>query len=100
MAARVGQYGRAIASGIEVMVLLFETWGGFSPDVIELVRRAAESRGNKLKGSEYDDTTWSARTWTSYTMQRLSCELARACAFELATAMALPRARDARTRGA
>ena len=77
-------------------MLLFETWGGFSPDVVELVRRAAETRGNKLKGSEYDDTSWSARTWTSYCMQRLSCTLARACAFELATAMSLPRARDAR----
>ena len=58
--------------------------------------RAASDRGNKLKGSEYDDTTWSARSWTSYTMQRLSCTLARAVAMEIATAMRLTRVRDSR----
>ena len=78
------------------MVLLFETWGGFSPHVLELLRRAAETRGNRLRGSEYDATTWSARSWTAYAAQRLSCTLARACAMEIATAMSLPRARDAR----
>ena len=67
-----------------------------SPAVLELVRRAAEMRGNKLRGAEYDNTTWSARTWTSYTMQRISCVLHRAVAWEIATAFALPRARDAR----
>ena len=50
----------------------------------------------ELRGSEYDDTTWSARSWTSYTAQRISCVLARAVAWELATAMQLTRVRDAR----
>ena len=77
-------------------VLLFETFGGMGPDVVELVRRAAVDRGNKLRGSEYDDTTWAARSWTSFTMQRLSVKLMRAVAWELATAMELTRARDAR----
>ena len=53
-------------------------------------------RGNKLRGSEYDDTTWAARTWLSYATQRLACTLARAVAWELAQAMELTRVRDAR----
>ena len=91
-----GQYRRPIGLGIEVLVLLFSTFGGMSPDVLEIVRRAAEERGNKLRGDEYDETSWSARSWTSYTMQRVSCVLMRAVAWELATAMQLTRARDGR----
>ena len=49
----------------------------------------AEERGNKLRGSEYDDTTLSARSRTSYCMQLLSCALVQAVAWELATAMEL-----------
>ena len=51
-------------------------------ELSELLRQAAEERGNRLRGSEYDDTTWSARSWTSYTAQRISCVLARAVAWE------------------
>ena len=58
--------------------------------------RWAYHSGNKLRGGEYDDTSWSARTWMGYTAQRVSCALARAVAWELATAMSLTRLRDAR----
>ena len=47
-------------------------------------------------GAEYDATSWSARTWMGYAAQRVSCELARAVAWELAAAMGLSRARDGR----
>jgi len=94
--AEPGAYARARASGIEVEPLLFETFGGFGPGVVELLRRAAEARGNKLRGSEYDATTWSARTWLGFTAQRISCALVRAVAWELAAAMRLTRVRDAR----
>ena len=33
-----------------------------SPGVVKLVREAAEDRGNRLHGAEFDATTWSART--------------------------------------
>jgi hypothetical protein len=89
-----GAYDRAQRNGVEVLVLLFETFGGFSPAVLKLLQRAADSRGDKLRGSEYDETTWSARSWTVYTVQRLSCILARAVAWEIATAMGLPRSVD------
>jgi hypothetical protein len=61
-----------------------------------IFREAAEARGNKLRGSEYEATTWSARTWMGYAAQRVSCALARAVAWELATAMELTRVRDSR----
>ena len=61
-----------------------------------MIRRAAVDRGNKLHGSEYDATTWSARSWTSYAMQRISCTLMVAVAWEMASAMELTRVRDAR----
>ena len=63
--------------------------------MVELLRRAALDRGNKLRGSEYDATTWAARTWLSYVTHRLACALARAVAWELASAMELTRVRDA-----
>ena len=96
VAAVPGAYARAEANGAEVVCLLFETFGGFGPGVRDLLHRAAEERGNRLRGSEYDATTWSARTWLSYTTQRMSCALVRAVAWELASAMELTRVRDAR----
>ena len=37
-----------------------------------------EERRNKLNHSEYDLTTWAARTWTSYMCQKVSVALHRA----------------------
>ena len=71
---------RAIGNGAEMMVL-FETLGGWSPDVTKMLRRAVDERGNKLRGSEYDATTWSARSWSAYFVQRVSCALMRAVAW-------------------
>ena len=61
-----------------------------------LLHWAAEERGNKLRGAEYDATTWSARTWLGFTTQRLACTLALATAWELASALEVTRVRDAR----
>ena len=89
-------YDRARRNGSTVAPLLFETFGGWGPGAVALLRWATETRGNKLRGSEYDDTSWSARTWMGFTAQRISCALARAVAWELATAMSLTRVRDSR----
>ena len=85
-----GDYARARANGCDVRTLLFETFGGFGAGVVELLREAAEARGNKLRGSEYDATTWPARTWTSFAVQRVM----RQVAWELASAMELTTVRD------
>ena len=65
------------------------------PFALVLGSRLAQG-GNKLRGAEYDATTWSARTWMGYAAQRISCTLVRAVAWELATAMELTRVRDSR----
>ena len=88
VAAKAGAYDRAKANGVKVDELLFETFGGFGPGAVRLLKLAAETRGNKLRGSEYDATTWAARTWLSYVTHRLACALARAVAWELAAAIA------------
>ena len=96
MAPVPAPYDRARREGAEVVPLLFETFLGWGPGAVALLRAAVEARGNKLRGSEYDATTWSARTWMGFTAQRVSCALARAVAWELASAMELTRVRDAR----
>ena len=38
------------------------------------------TRGNKLRKSEYDEATWSTRTWTTFAAQRIACTLTLAVA--------------------
>ena len=76
-----------------------KVWGGFSAAVVELLRKAAETRGNKLRQSEHDEASWSTRTWTTFAAQWIACALTRAVATEVAHALSLPTARDPRVRG-
>ena len=89
-----GQYTRAIENGCTVYTLLFETLGGFSPDVCQLLRELAEVRDNRLSKAEYDDTTWAARTWTTWAAQQLSVAVQLAAAEEMAHALGIATARD------
>ena len=52
--------------------LLVEPSGACGPRLAELLVEAAEARSNKLTSSEYDETTWSARTWLTFVRQRIS----------------------------
>ena len=61
-----GDYARAQAEGVECVPLLVETFGGLSPALTSVLREAADWRSNKLTSSEYDETTWSARTWLTF----------------------------------
>ena len=63
--------------------------GGFSPDVCQLLKELAEERDNRLSKAEYDDTTWAARTWTSWAAQQLSVAVQLAAAEEIAHALGL-----------
>ena len=40
-------------------------------------------RANRLSHDEYDETTWSARTWTTFVAQRISVAVHRATALEI-----------------
>ena len=75
--------------GCEIALLLFETFGGFGPGMVELLGHA--ERENKLFASEYEETTWSARTWTTFAAQKLSVALHYAAATEISAALSVPR---------
>ena len=96
MSAKKGQYARPVAAGMEVMVLLMSTFGGMGPELVQLIKMAAFDRQNRLRGWEFDATSWAARTWTSFTVQKLSCALMRAVAWELTTELGMSRVRDTR----
>ena len=51
---------------------LVETFGGLGERLVCDLQEAGEYRSNKLTAAEYDETTWSARTWLSFVYQRLS----------------------------
>ena len=72
-----GDYAHAVAKGVQVEPLLFETFGGFSPDVVRLLHAAAATVDNRLSASQYDVATWSTRSWMSLSTQRLSVALHR-----------------------
>ena len=72
------------------------TFGGFGPELLELLRGAAEFKSNKLSAAEYDETTWSARTWLTFAMQRVSVAVHKAVAREVSDALGLSAAVDPR----
>ena len=76
--------------------MLIETFGGLSPAVCELLMQIVDERQNRLRHDEYDQTTWAARTWRSFAVQRLSVAVHMAAATEVVRALALPTAYDAR----
>ena len=96
VAAVEGAYARAVANGVEVQPLLFEVWGGWAPQFVELMRRTAAERSNKLLRHEYDQATWATRSWHSWAAQRIACALTRAVAGAVAGELALSMARDPR----
>ena len=93
---KAGDYARAQASGVRCVPLLVETFGGLSPPLVDALRAAAEWRKNKLTASEYDETTWSARTWMAFATQRLSVASQLSMAQEAAEALGLSVAADPR----
>ena len=67
----------------------------FRDGFLGLLREAAEFKGNKLLAAEYDgETTWSARTWMTFAMQRISVPIHKAVAKELSEALGFSAAVD------
>ena len=89
-------YHRALEKGVDVRPLLFETYGGWSPEVVELFTELANERSNKLDKHEYDQATWATRTWLSWVVQKVSVALHHAAALEVAHALGLSAAVDER----
>ena len=51
----------------------------------------AKERDNKLTPAEYEETTWSARSWTTFAAQKISVALHYAAAFEISMALRVPK---------
>ena len=63
------KYADALAKGHQVCAAVFETWGGFSPAVVDLLNDwAAAARGKTPEGQE---PPWSARNFVPYWSQIL-----------------------------
>ena len=96
VARREGDYARARAAGVAVEVLLVETFGGLGDGLMNVLEEAQRVREDMLSASEYDETTWSARTWMVFVQQRISVATQRAVSHEIATALGLGLATDPR----
>ena len=95
-----GDYAHARANGLRAIPLLFEVFGGWSPEVEAVFGDAVFARSNKLTAHEYEETTWSARTWLSFVHQQVSVALHRAVAWEIGSALGAPSRAGADPRGA
>ena len=85
VAPQKADYEHALSLDCEVLLLAFETFGGFSPDVVRYLKTLSYEVRNKLNHQQYDLTTWSARSWLSFQTQQLSVKLHISCAWEIAT---------------
>ena len=82
--------------GCHVTLMLVGVLGGFGPELVELVKMLTEERNNRMNRSEYDQTTWAARSWRSFNVQKISVAVQRAAALEIAYALGLSTAGDER----
>ena len=60
----------------------------------------ASTRGAKLTAHEFEETTWSARSWFSFAKQQVSVALHRAVAWEIGNALRIAARAGADPRGA
>ena len=56
---------------------------GFRVEVMRLLKRLSADVNNKLSTRQYDEATWSTRSWLAFQTQRLSVACHMALAWEL-----------------
>ena len=96
VAAVPGDYERALQAGVRSVPMLLETFGGFGPGLMGVLRQANEWRQGRLVSSEYDETTWAARNYMTFVAQRISVAAHISLAQEIAEALGLSVAADPR----
>jgi hypothetical protein len=87
-AASTGDYDFAVNAGCTVVPLLFETFGGFGPGVVRLLKSLSWMRLGRLSAEEYKVASWSTRMWKPLAEQILSVALHRGLADEIRRAVA------------
>ena len=96
VAAATGDYERALQAGVRCVPLLIETFGGFGPGLMGVLRQADDWRQGRLVSSEYEETTWAARNYMAFAAQRISVAVQISLAQEIAEALGLSVAADPR----
>ena len=85
-AARTAKYQAALDGGHDVLVLISEVWGGFSPEAMRLLGELAQARNDGVD-LERANATWSTSSFTSYHGQLLSLAVQRGVAIEIERAI-------------
>ena len=96
VAAVTSDYERALQAGVRCVPMLVETFGGFGPGLMGVLRQADDWRQGRLVSSEYDETTWAARSYMAFVTQRISVAIHISLAQEIAEALGLSVAADPR----
>ena len=96
VAAVTGDYERALQSGVRCVPMLLETFGGFGPGLMSVLKQADDWRQGRLVSSEYDETTCAARNYMAFAAQRISVAAQISLAQEIAEALGLSVAADPR----
>ena len=89
VAACDGDYALTKSLGHNVRALVFESFGGFGVEVMRLLKRLKTDVGNKLSAQQYDEASWSTRSWLALQTQRLSVALHLALAWEVGCELGL-----------
>ena len=85
-AARTAKYQAALDGGHDVLVLISEVWGGFSPEAMRFLGELAQARNDGVD-LERASETWSTSSFTSYHGQLLSLAVQWGVAIEIERAV-------------
>ena len=77
-----------IGKGVDVRLLLFESFGGFGKGVGEILWDAANVLQNKLRAQYLDEVTWTTKSWLGLQKQRISVVLHTAIAEQIVNELA------------
>ena len=85
-APRTAKYQAALEGGHDVLVLISEVWGGFSPEAMRFLGELSQARNDGID-IERASTTWSTSSFTSYHGQLLSLAVQWGVAIEIERAI-------------
>ena len=84
--ARKAKYAEALDGGHDVLVLIAEVWGGFSPESTRLLGELAQQRDDSVE-LEQASSTFTTRSFTAYHGQLLSLAVQMGVAIEITRAI-------------
>ena len=84
--ARTAKYQVALEGGHDVLVLIAEVWGGYSPEAMRFLGELSQARNDGID-LERASATWSTSSFTSYHGQLLSLAVQWGVAIEIERAI-------------